>query len=118
MSKKVGQSFGACFLVHPNTGHCCLPWDDPITGGAWPPPAVGDPSSAFQAALAALLAALFFFLPPCVAAAALAGGAVPESCATGVPDDDWAAIPRSSDDAGRILPIAGGDPPGPVRSKA
>jgi hypothetical protein len=118
MSKNVGQSFGACFLVHPNTGHCFFPWGDPITGGAWPLPAVGEPSSAFQAALAALLAALFFFFPPWVVAAALAGGAVPESRAAGVPDDDWAATPRSSGDAGRILPTAADDPPSPVRSEA
>jgi hypothetical protein len=117
MSKNVGQSFGACFLVHPNTGHCFFPWGDPITGGAWPLPAVGEPSSAFQAALAALLAALFFFFPPWVVAAALAGGAAHESCVTDVPDNDWAVTPSSSGDAGRTLPIAGGNPPGLVGSE-
>ncbi len=100
--------------MHPNTGHCC----DFITGGAWPPSAVGEPSSAYKATLAALLAALFFFLPPWVAAAALADGAVPEGCVTDVPGDGWATTLRGSGDAGPILPIAGGDPSGPVRSEA
>jgi hypothetical protein len=67
MSRNVGQSSGACFLVHPNTGHCTLFFPGgPAAEGAWPPapptgPAAGLAPSASLAALAALLAALFFF---------------------------------------------------------
>jgi hypothetical protein len=99
MSRNVGQSFGACSLVQPNTGHC----RDFLTGGAWPPSAACEPPSASKAALAALLAALFFFFPPWVIAAALADGVLPDGCAAGVPDDEWAVVPRSSGDAGRIF---------------
>ncbi len=113
MSRKVGQSFGACSLVQPNTGHCC----DFIAGGAWPPSAAGEPPSASKAALAALLAALFFLFPPWVVAAALACGAAPGGCAAGVPDDDWVAC-RGSGDAGRAFPVVGDDPFGLVRSEA
>jgi hypothetical protein len=113
MLRKVGQSFGACSLVQPNTGHCC----DLLTGGAWPPSATGEPPPASKAALAALLAALFFFFPPWVVAAALACGVVPEGCAAGVPDDDWAAC-RGSGDAGHAFPVASDDPFGLVRLEA
>ncbi len=69
ISRNVGQSFGACFLIHPNTGHCLFFRGGSATEGAWPPapppgPAVGNPPPASLAALAAFLAALFFFFLP------------------------------------------------------
>jgi hypothetical protein len=48
ISRKVGQSPGACSLVQPNTGHC----RGLSCSGVWSPPAAGDSPLASRAALA------------------------------------------------------------------